>query len=171
MVVTVHVVNNYIEEELIAQYKGQYKQLRKVWVCGEKFAKICAQMESQLKRAVEDEYAEICCRTEKEKENITLFFASHESFLNDVTELKEAYSNIRYKDNYDIFAEGLWKNVREFLMRLSYFASYKVYGDYKEYIAEIQTYLSKEMYEELYGVVEQKGKVVKASISSVEGSL
>lgn len=152
----------YEEEALIAQYKEQFLQLHKIRAGGEKFARICLQMENLIKESVEEVYAEIKRRTEKEQKEIKNILMSKTFFLANVSEISNIYSNIKYKANCQVFAESLQINMKKYLDQIAYFYSYKEYCDYDEFLVKMQQYLTKDIFDELRGLIEQKGKVVKA---------
>lgn len=152
----------YEEEALIAQYKEQFLQLHKLNAGGEKFAKIRLMMETLIKEAVEEVYEEIKRRTLAERERLATALQTQTFLLDDVSRLETLYTGIRYKENYPVFGENLWMNMKRYLEQLPHFCSYKQYSDYAELIGKMQKYLQKDKCNELKGLSEQKGNVVKA---------
>lgn len=148
----------YDDEELIAQYKEKYIQLRRSKVRGAKFAEICLHMEEQIKEAVEEARERIKLHTQEEKQKLQAVLQSRRLA---VREIESVYSGIKYKSNYEVFSESLIKNIGDYIGRIPFFSSYKAYCDYQAYLAELQPYLSSAVPEELKRAVEQKGKTVK----------
>lgn len=149
----------YDDEELIAQYKEKYIQLRRSKMRGIKFAEICLRMEEQIKEAVEEARERIKLHTQEEKQKLQAILQSRRL---EVCEIENVYSGIKYKSNYEAFSESLIKNVSDYIGSIPLFSSYKAYCDYKAYLAKLQPYLLAAVPEELKKAVEQKGKTVKA---------